>query len=289
MADELGLRLGKVSIAEAEKLIINIEEKDAKISVEECRRSLFWKIVGEKKANWLGIKRTMGMLWRLGNSFEVRELNSHGVPINCNELKWGIKLERAFNGVKNVILARAGNQEGRIIRLQAILNIREPLPRWTTIRLGDQVVTIQFKYEKIVSLCYYCGRLGHVDKNCPKRKDDIMKKSVNEGQYGEWLKAAEGVVISESPPASKNSEPSSSRKNVPSSSFDQRETVQPHENSETNENEKQGVHAHSEGNIERSICVVESSASYAETKTQIITRPRVRCNNYQLGVIGAWI
>ncbi|CAA0835803.1 Unknown protein [Striga hermonthica] len=194
-------------------------------NAKQCSHSLFGKVVGEKKDNWLGVKRMMGLLWRMGTSLEVRELNTnyfqflfpnreamlrvdrgrssvfenqylllqpwqqglseqypsfgeitlwvqaHGIPINLLSIDVGTKLGRAFKDIKNVNLARAGLQGGRIIRLHITLDANEPLPRWSTIRLGEQKLIVQFKYEKFVSLCFYCGRLVFPDEGgyCQKR------------------------------------------------------------------------------------------------------------------------
>ncbi|CAA0823390.1 Unknown protein, partial [Striga hermonthica] len=261
MEDELGHKLGKFTLSEIEDSYIDLDNTDVTLSEDECQRSLFGKIVGERKANWVGVKRTMSFLWKLGNSLEVRELgnnyfqflfpnrierakilegrnwifeNQHlilkewkegisanhpcfdeltlwvqayGIPINwiCTDV--GIKIDRVFNGIKNVNMAKAGGQGGRVMRMQVDIDIKEPLPRWTKIRLGSKLATIQFLYEKLVSLCYYCGRVGHSDKNYSQRQEDFRNNSVHEGQYGEWMKAVDGVIVSQTPSQSNHSNP----------------------------------------------------------------------------------
>ncbi|CAA0833734.1 Unknown protein [Striga hermonthica] len=220
MEEELGQKLESVSIAEAENLVIDIEPKDVSISAEECNRILFGNH-GDRKANWLGLQRTMGLLWKIRNSLEVREISSnyfqfifptrnallkidlgrswmfenqhliltewtkglsgshekfgelliwvqvYMVLINWLSTDVGLKIERAFKGIRNVNLAHVGNGGGRIIRIQVVLDMNQPLPRWSFIRLG---------------------------------------------QYGDWLRAPEGYSLTGSPLASNNSEPSSSGK-----------------------------------------------------------------------------
>ncbi|GER25136.1 gag-pol polyprotein [Striga asiatica] len=56
-----------------------------------------------------------------------------------------------------------------------------------------QVVTITCKYERLVNLCFYCGKVGHIKKGCGQRVDDIERQTLKEGQYGEWLRASEGL------------------------------------------------------------------------------------------------
>ncbi|GER37154.1 3-oxoacyl-[acyl-carrier-protein] synthase 3 [Striga asiatica] len=38
----------------------------------------------------------------------------------------------------------------------------------------------------------YGGSIGHLDRGCPKKMEDIVNNSMKEGQYGDWLKAADG-------------------------------------------------------------------------------------------------
>ena len=42
-----------------------------------------------------------------------------------------------------------------------------------------------FKYERLPTVCYVCGRMGHDDRHCMQ----ATKGKEAEYQYGEWLKA----------------------------------------------------------------------------------------------------
>ncbi|GER50736.1 gag-pol polyprotein [Striga asiatica] len=42
-------------------------------------------------------------------------------------------------------------------------------------------------------MCFYCGKVGHIEKGCGLRIYDVVHQSLKEGQYGEWMKAAEGL------------------------------------------------------------------------------------------------
>ncbi|GER28808.1 hypothetical protein STAS_04629 [Striga asiatica] len=58
-----------------------------------------------------------------------------------------------------------------------------------SLMLPNRKILVEFKYEKLVSLCFYCGYLGHQDRNCEIRSSDIINASIKEGLFGEWLRA----------------------------------------------------------------------------------------------------
>ncbi|CAA0813200.1 Unknown protein, partial [Striga hermonthica] len=204
---------------------------------------LFGKIIGDRPANWIGVKRTMSNIWRLAQPMEIKELSpnyfqfifqskddmqkvSNGinwsfenqylvlkdwrtgisskhscfnelniwvqvtnVPLNWLSTEVGLKIGKAFKHVNNVVLANSGNHGRKILKLFVTLNLEEPLPRIANIRLGDQAAKVGFKYEKLLNLCHYCGMIGHLDRTCSKRIEDINNNCLKEGQYGDFMKA----------------------------------------------------------------------------------------------------
>ncbi|CAA0810987.1 Unknown protein, partial [Striga hermonthica] len=237
-------KLQKFSLSVEESGGVEIQRKDIVSSEEECVNSLFGKVIGNRKASLLGVKRAMSAIWRLHQRLEVRELETNffqfifsseddrkrvmaghswllenqylvlrewrrgltsrhrsfdqvnlwvhvlNVPFNWMSSEVGLKIGEVFEGVKNVTICRLGGDEGNFIKLLATINTKEPLPRCTVVKLEDQQTMVQFKYERLVNLCYYCGCIGHLDKNCETRLMDIENRSLQEGQFGDWLKAA---------------------------------------------------------------------------------------------------
>ncbi|CAA0818673.1 Unknown protein, partial [Striga hermonthica] len=247
--DDLESKLRNFSLSEAENSIVDLAQEDIKLSKEECIRSLFGKIIGDRKASLFGLKRTMTQIWKIQHSVEIRELRTnffqfifesredlkkvasgtnwiydnqylilqewqdnissthtsfdilhlwvhvYNVPFHWQSAEVGLKIGRLFKGVKNVTLSTAGdNGAGRVIRILAAINIKEPLLRCANVRLGNKTIKVSFKYEKLVNLCYYCGKLGHLDRDCTKRIEDIAQNSLQEGQFGEWLKAGDNTI-----------------------------------------------------------------------------------------------
>ncbi|CAA0810580.1 Uncharacterized mitochondrial protein AtMg01250, partial [Striga hermonthica] len=230
--------------------IIDLGDEDVQTGVEECHKSLFGKIVGEKRAHFLGIKRAMSLIWKQQQPMEVRELGPnffhfmfentenikrieggtnwifenqyviisrwkeglnckdevfsmlkmwvqvHHVPINWLTNEVGMKIGKVFPTTANVIISNLGGQGGRILKLLVTVDLREALPRCATIRLGSQMITVTFKYERLANLCYYCGMVGHIENSSATRLEDIGNNGLKKGQYGDWLRASEGLRVS---------------------------------------------------------------------------------------------
>ncbi|CAA0840431.1 Unknown protein [Striga hermonthica] len=151
-AEELEDKLRKIALSASESDVIELGDDDIKASAGECTKSLFGKIIGEKKTSLVG---------------------------------------KVFKKIKNVAVVKAGGVIGSYLRLLVAVDVNEPLPCCVNMKLHNQQVMATFHYEKLVSLCYSCGRLGHLDKNCQTRAraTDIEKGELKEGNYGEWMKA----------------------------------------------------------------------------------------------------
>ncbi|CAA0826959.1 Unknown protein, partial [Striga hermonthica] len=135
----------------------------------------------------------------------------HKLPLNWLSIEVGRKIGKLFKKIKNVIVVKSGGVHGSYLRLLVSHDIAEPILRCTHIKLGEQRLGVTFQYEKLVSCCFYCGLVGHLERACTARANDIEEGIQKMGQFGEWLKATETGKTGGS---SQNSTPSQTNSNL---------------------------------------------------------------------------
>uniref|UniRef100_A0A803M2D0 CCHC-type domain-containing protein n=1 Tax=Chenopodium quinoa TaxID=63459 RepID=A0A803M2D0_CHEQI len=76
------------------------------------------------------------------------------------------------------------------MRVKVVVDINKPLRRGMKIAVESGCTKwIGFKYERLGDFCYYCGRIGHTDKDC-EEKDNCDGESPIVFQYGPFLTAS---------------------------------------------------------------------------------------------------
>lgn len=75
-----------------------------------------------------------------------------------------------------------GGAMGRCMRVRVLLDVHNPIIRWTNISVGGVSRKILFRYEKLSDFCYACGRIDHLLKNCTFTHPDGLF------YYGPWLR-----------------------------------------------------------------------------------------------------
>lgn len=102
----------------------------------------------------------------------------------------GFQFKHLFLDVLSVIVLETGSKKGRCIKILAMVNLTKPLNRGTFISFGDKSVYVEFGYENLATFCYYCGKVGHLEKNCGNKMLDIIAGSGRQNQYRDWLRAS---------------------------------------------------------------------------------------------------
>lgn len=96
----------------------------------------------------------------------------------------GAKIGKLFSQVSDIMIPEFESSKGRYIRILATLNLDKALLRGTNIRLNDEVHWADFKYEQIAVFCYYCGKIGHLDRLYYARGEDVRKKELKMANMG---------------------------------------------------------------------------------------------------------
>ncbi|XP_050241252.1 uncharacterized protein At4g02000-like [Quercus robur] len=84
---------------------------------------------------------------------------------------------------------------GSFIRVRVRVDIAQPLCRGRLITLEDgKSQWVSFKYERLANLCYWCGCLSHVDRDCEVWMDSEGTLKTEDQQFGPWLRAPPFLV-----------------------------------------------------------------------------------------------
>ncbi|CAH9106030.1 unnamed protein product [Cuscuta epithymum] len=73
------------------------------------------------------------------------------------------------------------------MRIRVRMDVQAPLKKRMRVRNGTDVHWVDLKYERLPHFCFICGKLGHVDRFCPKWLDGF--KADQEKPFGVWLRA----------------------------------------------------------------------------------------------------
>ena len=81
-------------------------------------------------------------------------------------------------------------ESGSFLRIRVSVDVSLPLCRGRIISMEDGIENwVTFKYERLPNICYWCGCLNHVDKDCDHwiKSDGTLTKDNQE--YGPWIRA----------------------------------------------------------------------------------------------------
>jgi len=75
------------------------------------------------------------------------------------------------------------------LRVKVLMDLREPFTDEIALDTENgQVASLPVKYERLPNICYYCGRVGHVEKDCEAKDEDGEGGSTY--GFGEWMRAS---------------------------------------------------------------------------------------------------
>ncbi|KAE9444865.1 hypothetical protein C3L33_23237, partial [Rhododendron williamsianum] len=141
----------------------------------------------------------------------IRILNVMGSPNPVHlQREVGLKLGAKIGFVDYVAIPATGSKEGRYVRVRVHLNVLSPLKRGCMVKLGScPAFWVEFRYERLPTLCHYCGLVGHELLDCESRFFDIEENTLQTAQYGAWIRASPATQPGRKKPASPAAGPSS--------------------------------------------------------------------------------
>ncbi|GER41430.1 RNA binding, partial [Striga asiatica] len=136
--------------------------------------------------------------------FWAQECN---VPIHWILVDFGLKIERDFKQVKDVVVPQGGNLAGKCLRLIVTVDLTQLILRCTNIQLGSRKITVEFNGPTYATIV---GTLDIWTENCGKRGSYIISVNLTEGRYGDWMKLESPIF-----PINHEQEPKSSTSDLP--------------------------------------------------------------------------
>ena len=79
---------------------------------------------------------------------------------------------------------------GNYMRVRVTLDVYQPLCRGRIIKVeGGEKVWVNFRYERLPNICYWCGCFDHSDKDCDIWIESKGSLQISSQQFGSWLRA----------------------------------------------------------------------------------------------------
>lgn len=109
------------------------------------------------------------------------------IPPHFLSIDTGRKIGSMISAVKDIMLVEAGGKM-KDIKIQVDLDLTKPLLRGLIHKYRQMESWVEFRYEQLPMFYFYCGYIGHNEKLCAKRKEDLRQDKTLSDQYSYWLR-----------------------------------------------------------------------------------------------------
>lgn len=112
----------------------------------------------------------------------------HDMPLIFMSKGIGEKIGESMGQLVEVDVAGEGVGWGRCLRIRVVLDLSKPLDRGRALNLAGKSYWVTFKYEKLPSMCFDCGRIIHGGQRCPIIRSTRRNSPGEKKQWGVWLR-----------------------------------------------------------------------------------------------------
>lgn len=161
-----------------------------------------------KNGPW-SFDRSLLVLNCISGEEQPSELNMHHTPfwVRIYDLPLNLRLEQMAKKIGSILGTfeemdtRDICKNGRFLHIKVTLDLKGLLKRGAIVKVKDLNLKVHFKYEKLLTFCFVCGRLGHQMKDC-EALEDLPEEGFEEIEeqdlsYGQRLRASPLPKISE--------------------------------------------------------------------------------------------
>ncbi|XP_058748819.1 uncharacterized protein LOC131621797 [Vicia villosa] len=179
------------------------------VEVQELNKNLFlFRFATKREMEWVlrsgpwSFDRHLLVLDRVSGEEQPSNLNMHfgtfwtrvyDLPLMLRSETMARKLGQILGTFEEIDM-KEGNRSGRFLRIRVTIDLNNPLKRGTVVRFKDKTHRVHFKYERLPTFCFICGRIGHQLKDCEALGDlseegfeDLDEQELS---YGMWLRAS---------------------------------------------------------------------------------------------------
>ena len=90
------------------------------------------------------------------------------LPIGMMSEEWARKMGNQLGTYKEIPKGGRRNMWADFYHIRVELDITKPIRRWVKFQdlKTKEMLRYDVKYERMPTFCYFCGSVGHADKNC---------------------------------------------------------------------------------------------------------------------------
>ncbi|XP_058774352.1 uncharacterized protein LOC131648628 [Vicia villosa] len=154
-----------------------------------------------KNGPW-SFDRNLLVLARISGEKQLSALNMHygSFLVRIYELPLMLRSEAMARKIGGIIGSfeemdqKEAHRNRRFLRIKVTMDLQLPLKRGTVVKFKDKSLRVHFKYERLPSFCFVCGRIRHQLKDYEELGDlsedgfeDIEEQDLS---FGLWLRAS---------------------------------------------------------------------------------------------------